>query len=135
MRRFLKFIGWSAGILLLVSLAAWLGYRVPVGEPVAATAIVQYEMLDLGQGDFPRTSFENIFGNRRVFLAEGPMKYFYASFAQVQECWPESPFQMREKGYTVQVTFTVRKLLFTSGYTVASGLRAERVPGNPDIVK
>jgi hypothetical protein len=135
LKRFLKFTGWSAGILLLVSLVAVLGYRIPTGEPIVATAIVKYEMLDLGQGDFPRTSFESIFGNRRIFLAEGPIKYFYASFAQVQECWPESPFQMREKGYTVQVTFTVRKLLLTSGYTVASDVRAQRVPGNPDIVK
>ena len=135
MTRILKFIGWSIGFLLAALLTVGLVYRMPAGNPITATATVQYEMLDLGQGDFPRSAFEDLAGNRRIFLTNGPLRHVYASFDQVKACWPESPFEMEKKGYTVQVTFTVRKLLFTSGYTPARELHTQHVPGSPDIVK
>jgi hypothetical protein len=139
-RKKIKRMLWIAVSLLAVFLGIgiffWAKYRIPTGDVLTSTATVQYQMIDVGQGEAgSRSIVELLSGNRRLFLHEGIAPFVYAESAEAQACWPESPFEMAKKGYTIQITFRIRKLRFADGYTPISKLQVQRVSGTPAISK
>jgi len=139
-RKKIKLMVWI-GVFLFAALLGlytffWARYRIATGDVITSTATVQYQMIDIGQGEVgSRSVVELLSGNRRLFLHNGIAPFVYAGNSEARTCWPESPFEMAKKGYTIQVTFHIRKLKFAEGYTPISKLQIQRVPGTPAISK
>jgi hypothetical protein len=138
---FLRSVGtvsiWVVASILLFLLLSFTRYRIPTGPPIEYTTQVRYQMLDLGQDepDSLRILIEGFALNSRLFLREGPLPFIYLSNQQRKECWPESPHDMLSHGYTVQISFRVRKLQFATGWSRAEVIRIQMVPGSPQITK
>jgi hypothetical protein len=70
---------------------------------------------------------------RSIVLFDCPVQFIYIPKSNPSEWLPEDPFKMRSHGYTFQVTFSVRKLRFSEGYSPARNIRFERVPYDPIV--
>jgi hypothetical protein len=115
---------WGIGVTVFMAclLPAAL-YRCPRGGPVVFQANVAYQIIDIGQGDFERSVFEEWCGNRRLFLVDAP--WVYVRKADFKRCWAER-VDMGEKGDAIRVTVKASPLLF-GGYGPAQVVLAERV--------
>jgi hypothetical protein len=107
-------------------------YRIPRGCARPFEREVRYQLIDIGHGDWPRHTFESILGNHRLFLVDAP--WVYVSPEDRRRCWPESPWDMMEKGYTNRVRFRARPLRL-GGYGPAEIIEVRRVKGTPVIRK
>jgi hypothetical protein len=129
----------SIAMLIIASfLLLWAKYRIPTGPAIEYTTQVRYQMLDLGQAEPAKIRYwviEPLTGHSRLFLVAGPLLFVYASDRQVQECWPEHWRVMREKGYTIEVTYRTRKLLFAEGVAPADLIQIRRATGSPYVTK
>ena len=93
-------------------------------------------MVDFGQSDFFRGYVEDRLNNRRVFLADlkTSRNWIYVGKDYSDQIWPESPFTMRDKNYTIKVKFKTSKLL-NGDYSKPRLISIERVSGTPMITK
>ena len=140
--RLLKWFGVALLGIAFLLIAAFLlllaRYRIPTGPVIEQTANVQYQMIDFGQGEPHQDRFfvvEPLTGHARLFLSQGPIPFVYATEQQVKDCWPEHWRAMRESGYTMEVTYQTRKLLFADGTTPAKLVSIRKVPGSPYVTK
>jgi len=116
--------------LILVLLAPVISYRLPVSNTQTFKAEILYKFWDLGFDDYLRNYLENKIGNRRVYLCDSDVKWIYVNSNNYKKLWPESPFLMKEKNYTIVGTFKIRRLL-TGGYTIAEVLDTTHIAGTP----
>ena len=109
-------------------------FRLPCNGAKIIKAKISYRMIDIGFDDAVRDYFEYACGNAKVYLAGNMIPWLYVDSGDRKRLWPESPFVMREKNYTIVATFKVRKLLF-DGYSIAEITDTQRVAGIPEIPK
>ncbi len=120
--------------LLLVFLA-WkpaFVYHIPVGPPVYLKAEIKYQLVDFFIDI--RTICEYRTGNVRIFLNDDKIKWLYVDADDKKKLWPESPFVMKEKNYTIIATFKVTKALF-GNFTLAKVVDTTHVTSSPLIQK
>jgi hypothetical protein len=139
---FIRGIAMSA--ILIVSLCSLLAvivlcvvaFRVTAGPSVSVTSRVNYLMVDLGRDEpLLRRWFELLAQNRKIYLEAAPVACVYVSKDLAQQCWPESPFKMRESGHAIELTCTVKKLLLVDGYGAVRDVVIRRVVGVPAVIK
>lgn len=141
-RKFARWVGITiasiAAILALSILFLWVKFRIPTGPYIEYKTLVRYQMIDLGQIEPSQLRYwviEPITRHSRLFLLDGPLKFIYVPNKQIALCWPEPPSDMQEKGYTIEITYRTRKLMFSEGTIPATLTNIQRVPGNPRITK
>ncbi len=126
-------------LVILPFILFFLVYRFSIEDEKVITSKIKYQVLDIGQGDFTRSIIESNLNNRRVFLADADsvndIYWLYVNKAEFMKLWNESPFKMKEKGYTLKVIFSARKLFFIDGYTKATVISIEKIKGRPMISK
>lgn len=132
---------WKVAILLnsitaIPFVIVYLGLRIPAGKSIEFESRIRYQMVDLGQYDFIRNGIELKLNNRRVFLADtiNGINWVYVNESDFKKLWPEPPFVMRERNYTVKARFKTYKLI-TGGYSTAEIVKLDLVNGNPMITK
>jgi hypothetical protein len=135
MRSFLRVIKWFfiliASALLLWVVACYAMYRIPAGlERKIFDGEVRYKFLELGFSN--RQNFEGLLGNRIIRLKDNPP--LYISTDDHSRLWPEDPFDMKEKGYTLRAKLIANNLLF-SGFGLAEVISVERIEKEPIISK
>lgn len=118
------------GAFVLLLLAPLIKYRLPGGKAVIFEGEVQYQYIDLGQGDMLRTQFEHLLGKRRVFLVDKPWMFVRSS--DFERCWPER--DMKSANYTISAKFQVYPLLF-GGYGLAEVVDIQRLNKPPVVTK
>lgn len=93
-------------------------------------------MVDFGQGDFVRNGIELKQNNKRIFLQDtiNGIRWLYIDSDDFKRLWPEPPFTMREKNYTIKAKFKTYRLL-NGDYAKASLIEYEKIEGNPMITK
>ncbi len=120
--------------LILLLVLPFIIYRTPVSGQLEFKSEVVYRMVDLGFDDNPRYYIENWSGNRRIYLKDEKIKWIYIDSNDYRKLWPESPFELRKKSYTIVGTFRIRKIL-AGGYGVAEVVDTVHMVGDPDIWK
>jgi hypothetical protein len=93
-------------------------------------------MVDFGQGDFFRNGVELKRHNKRIFLQDtvNGIHWLYVTSDEFKKLWPEPPFKMREKNYTIKAKFKTYRLL-NGKYAKATLLDYESIEGTPLITK
>lgn len=122
------------GLLAIVVL--YVAFRFSAGPSISFTSRVNYVMVDLRR-DEPlfRPWFEVLAKNRKIYLEAGPVAYVYVPTRLAKQCWPESPLKMRESGYSIELTCSVKKLLLVAGYGPARDVVTRQVDGAAALVK
>ncbi len=115
---------WLAKLLSFLSLLfisiPTLYYRIPNFKiKHSIESKIQYQMIDFGQGDMNRCLFESIVNNQRIFLVDKSIHWLYVNNKYGKQLWPESPWRMKDKKYTVKARFTYSDLMF-GGHTLAT---------------
>jgi hypothetical protein len=127
---------WGA-VIIVISALILAPYRLPYGRLRSFRNEIVYQVIDIGQADFMRWSFEGCFFKRRVFVVGdgNEPRWFYVSEADFERLLPEPWPKMREENYTIEATFNVRPLLLTGGYTVATVTDVKKVNKRPIVSK
>lgn len=109
---------------------------IPTNKTVIVDSRIRYQLIDFGQGDIIRNSIEYRLNNRRIFLADttNGIRWFYVDYKDFKRLWPEPPFDMREKNYTIKARFEAKKLMF-GDYSKATIIQIEKLNENPMITK
>lgn len=128
MLKVLRWLVLLAGLVPLLWFAAsYAVYRIPSGPAQQVfRGAVRYKLLDFGLSN--REFFENVLANRAVALDGHPD--LYASLADVNQLWRESPGGMAHKSDAYTATLTARPLLF-GGYgraDISNVVRVEKPP-------
>jgi len=123
-------------LTLLPFIVAYLSLRIPTSKSITFDSRIRYQLIDFGQGDFIRNGIENRLNNQRIFLADSinGIKWVYMDYQDFKKLWPEPPFDMRAKNYTIKARFKIYKLL-TGDFSKAKLIKVERVKGDPMITK
>jgi hypothetical protein len=110
--------------------------RVPTNDSIIINSRVRYQLIDFGQGEIVRNAIEYGLNNRRIFIQDTiyGIRWFYVDSKDFKNLWPEPPFDMRAKNYTIKAKFKVDKLLF-GGYSKATVIEYEKINDNPMITK
>jgi hypothetical protein len=136
---FIKNLVWAIllnMLTLLPFIIVYLGLRFPTSNSITFDSKIRYQIVDFGQGDFIRNGIEYSLNNRRIFLADSiiGIKWIYVDNKDFKKLWPEPPFEMKAKNYTIKARFKTYRLL-TGDYSKASLISIEKVKGNPMITK
>ncbi|NQY38415.1 MAG: hypothetical protein HRT37_26475 [Alteromonadaceae bacterium] len=135
MRILLRGIKWFAATLICLFIF-WLiisaiVYRAYWNEnPVTFTGEIHYKLLEINFNN--RSVFEELLANRIVRLEGHPV--LYVNEGDDDKLWPESPWDMRDKGYTIKATLIAQPLLW-GGYGVAKLGKIEIIDAEPIISK
>lgn len=123
-------------LTLLPFLIIFLGDTIPTSGKIIVESRIRYQMVDIGQGDFVRNGIEYKRQNRRIFLQDtiNGLHWLYVDSSDFQKLWPEPPFTMREKNYTIKAKFETYRLL-SGAYAKATLLEYDSIEGNPMITK
>ncbi len=123
--------------MLLLAIVAWkptVIYRIPISAPQFLKAEIKYQMIDLGFDDAVRNYLEYRNGNVRVYLNDDKIEWLYVDTNDRKKLWPESPFIMKEKNYTIVAKFKVSKALI-GNFTLAKIVDTVHIAGSPIIRK
>jgi len=123
-------------LIFLPLLIIFLGDTIPTSGSIILESRIRYQMVDFGQGDFFRNGMELKQHNKRIFLQDTikGIRWLYIDSDDFKKLWPELPFTMREKNYTIKAKFKTYRLL-NGEYAKASLLEYEKIEGNPMITK
>lgn len=93
-------------------------------------------MVDIGQGDYFQNGIEYKQHNKRIFLQDtiNGIQWLYVDSSDFKKLWPEPPFTMREKNYTIKAKFETHRLL-NGEYANATLLEYDSIEGDPLITK
>lgn len=121
---------------LLPFIVLYLGYWIPTSKSIIVESRIRYQMIDIGQGDFVRNGIEYKQRNRRIFLQDtvNGMQWLYVDSYDFKKLWPEPPFTMKEKNYTIKAKFKTYRLL-NGEYAKATLLKYDSIEGCPMITK
>lgn len=119
-------------LTLLPFIIIYLGLRVPSSKSIIIDSKITYQMVDFGQGDCIRDRIEYKLNNRRIFLVDSVkgIKWLYVDNKDFLRLWPEPPFNMKDKNYTIKARFKTYKLL-NGDYSKATLINFEKVEENP----
>jgi hypothetical protein len=136
---FIKRRIWSI-LLNIVPLAPflvlYLGLIIPTSKSIIVESRIRYQMIDIGQGDFVRNGIEYKQRNKRIFLQDTVygIQWLYVDSGDFKKLWPEPPFVMKEKNYTIKAKFKTYRLL-NGEYAKATLLEYDSIEGCPMITK
>ncbi|MBL6448277.1 hypothetical protein JMN32_18325 [Fulvivirga sp. 29W222] len=126
-----------AGMLILLPfILIYIALKLPVSKSIVFDSRIRYQMLDISQGDFIRNGIELLLGHKKVFLADPPeiLKWVYVANDDFNKLWPESPFDMDQRNYTIRARFKTYRLLL-GGYASAKVIHIEKIEECPLITK
>lgn len=117
-------------------MAIYLGSIVPTSKSIIVESRIRYQMIDIGQGDFVRNGIEYKQRYKRIFLQDtaNGIHWLYVSSSDFKKLWPEPPFTMKEKNYTIKAKFKTYRLL-DGEYAKATLLEYDSIEGCPMITK
>ncbi len=123
-------------VLFTVCFLVLLRYRLVYSKTIKGESEIVYRLIDLGQKDFFRYSFESMLRKKRVFLKNKSknIEWLYLNKNDFNKLTPESPFEMKKKNYTLKFKFVIKRLVF-GGYSCAKIISYEKVNHIPDIYK
>ncbi len=123
--------------LALCFVLVLLRYQITHPEIIRGTSTIKYKLIDIGQNDFFRYSFESlILKRRRVFLKTAIRNndWIYVNLKDFSKLHPESPIKMIEKNYTITFDFQIKRLVF-GGYSRAKIISIEKINEKPEVSK
>ena len=114
----------------------YLGAKIPTSKSIIVESRIRYQMIDIGQGDFVRNGIEYKLRNKRIFLQDtvNGIQWLYVDSSDFKKLWPEPPFTMKEKNYTIKAKFKTHRLL-DGEYAKATLLEYDSIEGSPMITK
>ena len=123
-------------LTILSFLVLFFGNNIPVGGSIIVESRIRYQIVDLGQGDFVRNGIELKQGNERIFLQDTihGIRWLYVDASDFRKLWPEPPFKMKEKNYTIRAKFKTHRLL-NGEYSRATLLEYDTIYESPMITK
>ncbi len=123
-------------LTILPFLVLFVGNKIPISGNIIVESRIRYQIVDLGQGDFVRNGIELKQGNTRIFLQDtvNGIRWLYLDAGDFRKLWPEPPFTMREKNYTMKAKFKTHRLL-NGQYSTATLLEYDTIHENPMITK
>ena len=121
---------------LLPFIVLYLGLWIPTSKGIIVESRIRYQMIDIGQGDFVRNGIEYKQRNKRIFLQDtvNGIQWLYVDSSDFKKLWPEPPFTMKEKNYTIKAKFKTHRLL-NGEYAKATLLEYVSIEGCPMITK
>lgn len=135
MNKIIKYLSYGFLSIIVVILLAFsfslLGPRISISETETFQGEVTYQMVVINQCGFIRGITEELIGNNCLFIDSGK---FYVSKSDFEKAWPESPFDMAEKNYTMYVTLNSKPSLF-GGYGPAKIIDITKLDKKPKIRK
>jgi len=123
-------------LTLLPFLIIFIGDIIPTSGSIIIESRIRYQMIDIGQGDFVRYGIEYKQRNKRIFLQDtiNGIRWLYVDSSDFKKLWPEPPFKMKEKNYTIKAKFKTHRLL-NGGYAKATLVEYDSIEGSPMITK
>lgn len=123
-------------LTILPFLIVFLENRIPTSKDIIIESRIRYQMVDFGQSDFIRNGIEYKLDNKRIFLQDtiNGIRWLYVNSNDFKKLWPESPFKMREKNYTIKAKFRTHRLL-DGTYSKATLLEVDSINESPMITK
>jgi energy-coupling factor transporter transmembrane protein EcfT len=114
----------------------YLGFIIPTSKSIIVESRIRYQMIDIGQGDFIRNGIEYKQRNQRIFLQDtvNGIHWLYVDSGDFKKLWPEPPFTMKEKNYTIKAKFKTYRLL-NGEYAKATLIEYDSIKGCPMITK
>jgi len=123
-------------LTILPFLIVFIGNIIPTSGSIIVESRIRYQMIDIGQGDFIRNGIEHKQRNKRIFLQDtiNGIRWLYVDSSDFKILWPEPPFTMREKNYTIKAKFKTHRLL-NGEYSKATILEYDTINESPMITK
>lgn len=123
-------------LTVLPFLIVFIGDIIPTSRSIIVESRIRYQMIDIGQGDFVRNGIEHKQRNKRIFLQDtiNGIRWLYVDSSDFKKLWPEPPFIMKEKNYTIKAKFKTHRLL-NGEYSKATLLEYDSINESPMITK
>ena len=123
-------------LIILPFLIIFFGDTIPISGKIIVESRIRYQVVDIGHGDFVRNGIEYKRKNRRIFLQDplNGIQWLYIDSSDFKKLWPEPPFTMKEKNYTIKAKFETYRLL-SGAYAKATLLEYDSIEGIPMITK
>lgn len=117
--------------LLIWFVASFFVYRILTnGSQKTLSGEMHYKFLEIGLTN--RDFFEELLKNRPVRIEGQPL--LYVSNDDYLKLWPENPFDMANRHYTIEADLISQPLLI-GGYSTAKVIKVIRVNKDPIITK
>ena len=122
--------------LFLICVVIFLRYRIVKSRKITGASEVKYKVIEIGRNDFFRYSFENLFGNKRIYLKDKleNIEWIYISKKDYNTLCPVSPLRMKEANQTIKFEFETKQLIF-GGYSTAKIISHEIINKKPEVSK
>lgn len=132
----MKIIIFIAITFFVLFILLFLRYRIAYAKKFRGESEVKYKLIEIGQNDFFRYSFESIFRKKRVYLKYKleNIEWIYIGKKDFNNLWPESPLKMKEKNYTIRFEFETQQLIF-GGYGLTKIISFEKINEKPNVLK
>ncbi|WP_405397575.1 hypothetical protein [Maribacter sp. Asnod2-G09] len=132
----MNFIAYIVFALFVISILIFLKYRIATSRKTTGESEVKYKVIEIGKNDFFRYSFENLFGNKRVYLKEKleNIEWLYVSKKDYNLLCPDSPLKMKEANHTIKIKYETQQLIF-GGYGLAKIISHEMINKKPEVSK
>ena len=123
-------------LTILPFLVIFIGDTITTSGSIIVESRIRYQIIDIGQGDYIRNGIEYKRRNKRIFLQDTikGIEWLYVDSSDFKKLWPEPPFTMKEKNYTIKARFQTHRLL-NGNYSKAILLDYDSINESPMITK